>query len=138
MINRNRITTPLLGGSVWLASVFLSAPTALASSHREAPLVASDPDVDSTDVYAWVQKGSHNLLTIAVNYLPLEEPAGGPNFHKFSDDVLYEINISKGDDLRPSLSYRFEFKTAPIVRADPANLNAGLLNGKEFFAQLAG
>ena len=39
-----------------------------------------------------------DTVTIIANYIPLEEPAGGPNFNTFGDDVLYEINIDNNGD----------------------------------------
>jgi hypothetical protein len=70
-------------------SVIGTSGVAMASSHREAPQISEDPAADNTDLYAWVE-GSN--LVILANYIPLEEPAGGPNFHKFSDEVLYEVH----------------------------------------------
>ena len=66
---------------------------ASASSHREAPAIGFDPAADNTDVWAWVNDGAHDKLTIVAAYNPLEEPSGGPNYHEFSDEVLYEINL---------------------------------------------
>ena len=37
-----------------ITSALVMAPTADASSHREAPLIAQDPTADSTDVYAFL------------------------------------------------------------------------------------
>ena len=70
---------------------------ARASSHREAPAIAFDPAADNTDLWAWVNAGAHDKLYIVASYNPLEEPAGGPNFNEFSDDVLYEIHIARGN-----------------------------------------
>ena len=113
--------------------------TAYASSHREAPLIAEDPSADNTDLYAWVQPGTHDKLYVVANYIPLEEPAGGPNFHKFSDDVLYSVHIARGAaDLNEDITYYFRFFTTDIQRVDAADLNAPLGGGKEFFSQLTG
>ena len=62
-----------------------------ASSHREAPLISEDPVADNTDVYAFVSPDKPDTVTIVANWIPLEEPAGGPNFYKFGDEVLYEL-----------------------------------------------
>lgn len=115
------------------------AGPALASSHREAPSISNDPEADNTDVYAWVTPGTHDKLWIIANWIPFEEPAGGPNFHKFSDDVLYEIHLARGDQsLGDVVTYQIRFRTAPIQRVDPADLAAAPGGGKEFFAQLTG
>ena len=55
-----------------------------ASSHREAPVISEDPTADNTDVYAFVSPDRPNTVTIVANYIPLEEPAGGPNFNEFA------------------------------------------------------
>lgn len=79
------------------------------SSHREAPAISKDPVADNTDTYAFVTPG--NTVTIITSYLPVEAPAGGPNFYEFGDDVLYEINIDNTGDGRPDISYQFRFET---------------------------
>ncbi len=121
------------------AALALFAGSAHASSHREAPAISADPEADNTDLYAWVSPGAHDKLWIIANWIPLEEPAGGPNFHKFSDDVLYEVHLARGNQsLEDVVTYQFRFKTAPIARVDPAALALAPGGGKEFFAQLAG
>jgi len=82
-----------------------------ASSHREAPLISQDPAADNTDLYAFVSSDKPDTLTIVANYIPLEEPAGGPNFFAFGDDVLYAINIDNDGDGHEDLSYQFRFTT---------------------------
>src|SRR5437660_651437 len=51
-----------------------------ASSHREAPLVANDPQIDSTDLYAFTSPDKTSTVTLISNWIPFEEPAGGPFF----------------------------------------------------------
>ncbi len=110
-----------------------------ASSHREAPLIADDPAADNTDVYAWVAPGTHDKLYVVANWIPLEEPSGGPNFHRFSDEVRYEIHIGRGPyHLYPVASYNIHFKTTPLQNVDVANLGLPPGGGKEFFSQLSG
>jgi Domain of unknown function (DUF4331) len=118
----------------------LGLPTAaLGSSHREAPAISRDPVADNTDLYAWVTPNTHDKLYILANYIPLEEPSGGPNFAKFSDDVLYEIHIARGDtSLADVVTYQIRFTTAPITYVDPADLTKPPGGGKEFFSQLTG
>ena len=55
---------------------------------------------DNTDLYAFVSPDRPDTVTIIANYIPLEEPAGGPNFAKFGDDVLYELNVDNDGDGR--------------------------------------
>ena len=68
------------------------------SSHREAPEISKDPVADNTDVYAFVSPDKPDTVTIITNYIPLENPAGGPNFFEFGDDVLYSIYIDNDGD----------------------------------------
>src|SRR5947208_15805788 len=96
-----------------LGALLLSpaVPTAGASSHREAPLISQDPEADNTDTYAFVSPDRPDTVTIVANYIPLEEPAGGPNLAVFADDVLYAINIDNDGDGEEDIQYQFRFKT---------------------------
>ena len=85
--------------------------SATASSHREAPLIADDPAADNTDVYAFVSPDKPNTVTIIANYIPFEDPAGGPNYYKFDPTVLYSLNIDNDGDAREDVAYQFRFKT---------------------------
>jgi hypothetical protein len=82
------------------------------SSHREAPEISLDPVADSTDLYAFVSPDRPRTVTLIANYLPLQAPAGGPNFYEFGDDVRYEIHIDNDGDGSADVTYRFEFSTA--------------------------
>jgi Domain of unknown function (DUF4331) len=81
------------------------------SSHREAPEISQDPVADSTDVYAFVCPDWPDSVALIANYIPLQEPAGGPNFYEFGEDVLYEIHIDNTGDGWPNISYQFRFHT---------------------------
>src|ERR1700751_1066196 len=86
------------------------------SSHREAPQISMDPVADSTDLYAFVSPDRPGTVTLIANYIPLEGPAGGPNFYAFGDDVLYEIHVDNNADAKPDVTYQFRFRTTV---ADP-------------------
>src|ERR1051325_10877992 len=81
------------------------------SSHREAPEISKDPVADNTDLYAFVSPDAPDTVTIIANYIPLEDPAGGPNFFNFGDDVLYEICIDNDGDGIENVVYQFTFNT---------------------------
>lgn len=81
------------------------------SSHREAPEISKDPVADNTDVYAFVSPDDPGTVTLIANYIPLEGPAGGPNFFEFGDDVLYEIHIDNDGDADDDITYQFRFQT---------------------------
>jgi Domain of unknown function (DUF4331) len=119
----------LLGGAIAAAAALAasrgpSPDTAAASSHREAPLIADDPTADNTDLYAFVSPDDPSKVTIVANYIPLEEPAGGPNFHKFGDGVRYNIHIDRTGDARADLTYQFQFETQ-IQNPDTFLYNTG-------------
>jgi hypothetical protein len=103
-----------LTGALLIAAT--SVGGVFASSHREAPLIAGDPSADNTDLYAFVSADKPNTLTIIANYIPLEEPAGGPNFFPFDPAVRYEIYIDNNGDGVPNTSYTFKFKSSPKSR----------------------
>jgi len=83
----------------------------VASSHREAPLISEDPVADNTDVYAFQSPDAPNKTTLVANWIPFEEPAGGPNFFKFGDDVLYQIHVDNNGDAVPDITYEWRFTT---------------------------
>ena len=95
------------------------------SSHREAPETAKDPVADSTDLYAFVSTNpaEAGTVTIIANYIPLEDPAGGPNFYEFGDDVQYRINVDTNGDGCPDTIYEFKFQTE--VRQESFLYNTG-------------
>jgi Domain of unknown function (DUF4331) len=81
------------------------------SSHREAPSISKDPVADNTDTYAFVSPDKPDFVTMIMNYIPGEHPAGGPNFYEFGDDVLYEFVVDNDADAEPDVVYQFRFQT---------------------------
>lgn len=82
-----------------------------ASSHREAPLTSAEPQIDQTDLYAFVSKDRPNKVTFISSWIPFEEPAGGPNFYHFSEMTNYDLNIDNDGDARADIIYRWRFDT---------------------------
>ena len=100
------------------------------SSHREAPEISKDPVADNTDMYAFVSPDKPDTVTIITNYIPLEDPPGGPNFFEFGDDVLYSIYVDNDGDGLPDIEYQFKFKTK--LRSEKTFLyNTGPITGLE-------
>ena len=97
------------------------------SSHREAPEISKDPVADSTDLYAFVSPDAPETVTLIANYIPLQSPAGGPNFYEFGDDVLYEIHIDNDGDGRADVTYQFRF-TTHLRNRDTFLYNTGPIN----------
>ncbi|MFJ5778313.1 DUF4331 domain-containing protein [Streptomyces sp. NPDC093094] len=102
----------LAAGGLAAAGVTVLEPgAAAASSHREAPLISGQPQYDNTDVYAFVSPDKPDTTTIVANWIPFEEPAGGPNFFPFAEDAQYDLHIDNDGDAQGDLLYRFTFKT---------------------------
>ena len=119
-----------------LALVVGGAPTRTgASSHREAPHIISDPLADATDVFAWVSNDRSDSVTLIANYVPLQVPSNGPNYYRFGNDVLYEINIDNDGDAQDNITFQFRFRTevrnqetvgyvlGPVTSIDDPDLN---------------
>ena len=85
---------------------------AAASSHREAPLISDDPAADNTDLYAFVSPDRPDTVTIIANYIPFEDPAGGPNYYRFDPSVKYELHVDSNGDAIDDVTYQFRFKTS--------------------------
>ena len=91
-----------------LAALVLATP-AFASSHREAPGISGDPVADNTDVYFFRDPVSPSRLVMIANWVPLEEPAGGPNYSHFEPNIRYEFNVDSNGDALEDWVYRVEF-----------------------------
>ena len=70
-----------------------------------------DPVADNTDVYAFVSPDAPDTVTLIANFIPGQDPAGGPNFYRFGDSVLYSINVSNTPGANADLSFQFRFTT---------------------------
>ncbi|SDY76056.1 protein of unknown function [Modestobacter sp. DSM 44400] len=129
-----RSTALLAAGGVLAGSAMIGLlPTAaLASSHREAPLIAADPAVDNTDVYAFSSPENPDTVTLIGNWTPFEEPNGGPNFYPWATGAAYDINIDNDGDAVADIVYRWEFSTQDDRGdgSDPRNDTFLYNNGK--------
>ncbi len=96
---------------VTIAALLLAPTGGLASSHREAPLTAADPQIDATDLWAFVSPDAPNKVNLISSWIPFEEPAGGPNFYLWAEHTNYEIKIDSDGDASPNIVYRWTFET---------------------------
>lgn len=89
-----------------------AAGGAMASSHREAPFITTAPKVDGTDFYMFnsYEAGKAGNVTLIANYLPLQDPYGGPNYFSLDPNALYEIHIDNNGDGKEDLTFQFQFK----------------------------
>ncbi len=121
---RNRFTgtraaVALVGSGGLLLAVGMAGlgpSTATASSHREAPLIAGLPQYDNTDVYAFRSPERDSTVTLIANWIPFEEPAGGPNFYSFAPDARYNVKIDNDADGRPDVTFRWTFQNHYVTR----------------------
>lgn len=108
---------------------------ALASSHREAPFIATQPQVDASDFYMFMsyEPNRTGYVTLLANYDPLQDPGAGPNFHFLDENAVYDFHIDNTGDGRSDLTFRFHFDnrdknlTVPaggVAQAEPL-LNIG-------------
>ena len=114
-------------------AVMMSQPKLLeASSHREAPFITKNPKVDGTDFDMFQSyqatdiqaDGTSNMTTLVANYIPLQDPFGGPNYFSFDPAALYEIEIDNTGDGVEDLTFQFQFTNA----LNPASANGVQLN----------
>lgn len=103
-------TFAMMLGAALLATPLVSV---VASSHSEAPLTARDRFIDNTDTYAFrsIEPGREDYVTIIANYIPFQQPSGGPHFFRWDDTAMYEIRIDNDGDGVEDISYQFTFQT---------------------------
>lgn len=97
-------------GAAMLLSIAIGV-VAWGSSHREAPMISTDPQADNTDVYAFTSPEAPDYVTLIQNVNPLSVPSAGPYFYRFGDDVVYEFNIDNDGNAYPDIKYQFVFRT---------------------------
>jgi hypothetical protein len=118
-----------------LAAGTLATTGVLGSSHREAPRIMLDPAADNTDLYAFTAPDAPNMLTVVSNWVPLQNPAGGPYFGKLDPEARYYVKIDNTGDGVEDVAYRWEFHsrfrnpntflyaTPPVSSIGDKNLN---------------
>src|SRR3954471_432543 len=112
-MTRTTRTIPILVAALLaaLAAGVLAVVPGMTSSHREAPLTSIDPTGDDTDLYAFTAPDKQGSLTIVGNWIPFEDPSGGPNFYRFDDRAEYYLNVDNTGDGVYDVRYQFRFKT---------------------------
>ena len=119
----------LLSYLVWQGIVLIEA-----SSHREAPLIANDPQADPTDLYAFRSPDNPNTITIIANFIPLQLPEGGPNYSSFGENIRYEIHIVNSTETTgEDIIYRFTFDEENEDPTTFFNIRLGLQNLKKTY-----
>ena len=115
-------------------SLVAATGIAAASSHREAPYITEHAKVDGTDFYMFrsYESGRDGYVTVIANYVPLQDPYGGPNYFFMDPDALYEIHIDNNGDAVEDLTFQFRFnnnfKSLAIPTGAAANVTVPLMN----------
>ncbi|GAA3580230.1 DUF4331 domain-containing protein [Nonomuraea rosea] len=110
-INRRALVGIGLAAAVAASSLaVLRTDSGIASSHREAPAISADPQHDNTDVYAFVSPDKADTVTLLANWIPFEEPQGGPNFYPFANKSRHNIKIDNDGDAKPDITYEWVFR----------------------------
>ena len=91
-----------------------------ASSHREAPGILSTPDFYMFRSY---EEGRDGFVTLIANYIPLQDPYGGPNYFAPDTDARHEIHITNDGDAEEDITFRFQFQTE--LRLPPLHVDVG-------------
>lgn len=148
LVIKNHIGMTLIAGVV--ASMF-TLPAA-ASSHREGPFISNQPKVDGTDLYMFrsYEPGRQDYVTVMANYIPFQDPQGGPNFYQFDPNGLYEIHFDNNGDGKEEISFQFRFKNTskgtalpvgdkqvkiPLINSGPVSgVNDAALNVRETYS----
>lgn len=122
----------LVAGVFLAATALLApAPTVLASSHSDAPLIKLDPQANLTDVYTFVRTraSGERVLVVEVSVRPFSEPGDGAAYEAFSDDARYSIHIANpatGAEIQ-----RYDFQFSPVsTNGNYKNLNTILRYGR--------
>ncbi|TMR23100.1 DUF4331 domain-containing protein [Nonomuraea turkmeniaca] len=110
-INRRALVGLGLAAAVAASSLaVLRTDSGIASSHREAPMIAGDPQHDNTDVYAFVSPDKPDSVTLLANWNGFQEPNGGPNFYPWNTRARYNIKIDNDGDAKTDITYQWTFR----------------------------
>jgi Domain of unknown function (DUF4331) len=95
--------------------VLLGSAIGQGSSHREAPGITKTPKLDGTDFYMFrsYETGRSAYVTLVANYIPLQDPYGGPNYFDLDTNAVYEIHIDNNADAVEDIT--FQFRPSTIV-----------------------
>jgi hypothetical protein len=136
-----------------LALVLMGSAIGQGSSHREAPGITKTPKLDGTDFYMFrsYETGRSGFVTLVANYIPLQDPYGGPNYFTLDTDAVYEIHIDNNADAMEDITFQFRpsvlvkdlavpvgnmLVPVPLINIGPIGPNAGdtsALNREERF-----
>ena len=65
------------------------------------------------------EPGRDGYVTLVANYLPLQDPYGGPNYFKLDPNAVYEIHVTNDGGAVENLTFQFRFQNT--LRRQPVH-----------------
>ncbi|MGH9721293.1 MAG: DUF4331 domain-containing protein [Bryobacteraceae bacterium] len=127
--------------AVMMALLMVAPPASFAANHREAPITSIDRTADITDWFAFVSYDDPTKITMILCVDPLLEPANGPNYFPFDDNIVYTMKVDNNYDAVEDVTFEFRFKTeirAPGVPLGFIGAGAGIARPANAPLALAG
>ena len=131
---KNQISTPGRASrrrhlAALLCAALACPLTAQASSHSDAPLIKQDPQVNLTDVYAFIgtkyDDSTVKVLNILVSVRPFSEPGDGVIYERFADDARYSIHLTSPSTGKETRRFDFVFSSVNEVKNPDTILSYG-------------
>ncbi|GAA0385030.1 hypothetical protein Acor_48240 [Acrocarpospora corrugata] len=97
--------TATVGAMTWGVLAGPSTGTGTAASHVDAPRLILDPQMDGSDLYAFVCPDHPDMVCLVTNYSPIQQFSG----RGFATDARYEIHVDQRGTGTPDLTYRWTF-----------------------------
>jgi len=110
---KQKINSTIVSTAICATILLVNMADATASSHREAPFITEIPKVDGTDFYLFnsYEAGREDFVTLVANYVPFQDPYGGPNYFTMDPNALYEIHVDNDGDAREDITFQFRFNS---------------------------
>ena len=130
------VCTPIL---LMAATLLTNVTPVIASSHREAPLIAQDQFADNTDTYVFVSPTNPDNVVLVASWIPFEGPEGGPNYFEWGKGLLYDINVDNDGDAVPDFTYTLNSKsiiqnpTSFLYNTGPIGANGENWSEQQFY-----
>ena len=74
-------------------------------------MIAGMPRLDASDFFIFrsYEPGRQDYVTMIADYVPLQDPGGGPNFYQMETNGYYDINVDNAGTGKPAYTFRFRF-----------------------------
>lgn len=132
----SKLRSIMIALAVLFISVVMAMPDSTimnikAADHAEAPLVASDPQADIADVYAFLDPNDNSKVILAMDVEGFVVPAELLNLGGFSSEVTYRFEIENTGDAKPDKTLDVTFDEQFSRRA-PQIAHIKLPDGRTF------